>query len=186
MNQCNPPPIVADAIIPISRAREMYNEYGSYRRTGLIELHENNIAGHTNFKATRYAEFRYEKLKAYMAHLECIDQKLKSNRKQGINHVRIFFANYPSAFSDGTEIKTETYTNDQGDPVEVSYAGKNTVILAPTTNIDNTDQCFQYQENGTGINVADFNTNSAGYSSLILDEAGLTPPPPKPPDYFGQ
>ena len=168
-------------IISPAKAQEMYNSYTT-RRASLIEREEGS-----GFETTRFGTIDFAIIKNYIGYLDCIDSKLRdddTNDTNGIESLRIYFANYPDQFGNGAAMQRASI-----DGTTYSYAGRNTFFMLPTLISGNqSEKGFMLtggQNNLEYETIEAFlkdNTDDAirnsEVGSLILNEVGLTPPPP--------
>lgn len=173
----NIPSSFANRIIPVEKAQEMYDAYTT-RRVNPINQFEATQNRPTPFDATRLAQLDFEQLKAYVDFISSIDTKLKAQGKPGVKSFRIYFAHYPLSgrFSDNTHVMSVGHD---------SYAGKNTIMMTPTTEINGREQAFMYiLNNNDTIEVTPLDPDPASkYNSLILNEIFLKPPPHEQSDF---
>lgn len=166
-------------IISHARAKEMFDSYTS-RRAELIERSEGN-----SFSATRFGSLKFTVMKDYVDYLTCIDSRLRSSGHTGIESVRIYFANYPDQFANGDEMHSVTIDGNTH-----SYARRNTFFMLPTLlDVDSQEKGFKISGDDNDISyqtienflktTRDSATMESESGSLILNEVGLTPPPPE-------
>ncbi len=162
-------------IIPLEQAMELYNTY-TERRVPIIQKYEINN-NRSEFHPTRYAEYDYKTIKEYILYIENEAKKAKVD----ITKLRFYFTTYPNAekFKNGAQIK---------------YPGHNSFFMVPTIKNKNRHDAFytitekggntksyfiENRKNELYKNKASFFSfkQAERINSLILNEAGLIPPP---------
>jgi len=196
-------------IITVAQAKFIFDGY-TKRRVPIITEFENRQQKEEDFAPTRYAHYDYATIKQYMAYIER-EAKLAGVE---ISTLRFYFANYPEAekFPDGRGIKypkQNTFfivpTLDQ-DGKEFGFytikgegdKRKAALIIDKIKSIGTSQLPVGAKLNEVELNTASFNPASLFSStrtampffddenSLILNEGGLVPPPPKEGSDFQQ
>ncbi len=111
------------SMITLDEARTLYKTYDE-RRVGMIQHYEDSINKRKGidekFYVARYVEYDYETIKQYMAFIEQEAQAAKVD----ISSLRIYFANNPS------------------ENEKLTHPRQNSVMLSPTTTVDNNEYLF--------------------------------------------
>lgn len=187
-------------IISVEQAKTLFEAY-SDRRVPIIQAYEAQ-QDTTSFNATRFGWYDYATLKQYMAYIEQEADKAGVE----ISGISIYLGNYPNQpnFKDGKPIKyprqntnffvpTMKYDGqDMGFLVRTSEGGRKTTAIMirdivskmPDTSPNGSAYVNNKIENKlAGFFMFNLIAQDGGDKSLILNEAGLTPPPPKPTDF---
>jgi len=172
-------------IISIKEAIEMKKQYLN-TIAPLIETNKGN-----GYQATDFAWIDLASLKDYLA---LLDDVMKKNDKE-ISGIRIYFSAYPNS---------DTFAST-GNPID--FKGRETVLLAPTIEVDPTTLSGQYPNlenlpffieptddskplvgdfvviedllNASDNRPSNLGSSGTNSTSLIMDNMSLTPPPPK-------
>ncbi|WP_086476270.1 MULTISPECIES: hypothetical protein [Arenibacter] len=190
-----PTPVKAPAqIVSVAQAKQMYDAYGE-RRVGLIERFENEQSPEKKFDVARFGSYDYQTIKDYLNYIE--QEAKKANVE--ISTLRFYFSNYPDqeTFKDGRKIKhpkqnsfflIPTTKDDKKEDyafyIQEDDAGNRTPILLtnnlnPKKKGNATPSQEQDNEKMEASMLPNFTNKTlfAKNTSLILNEADMTPPP---------
>ena len=186
-------------IITVERAQEMYDSY-SQRRVPIIKKYEDSISSTTPYSPTRYAEFDLETMKQYIAYLEHEAKQAKVDVKT----LRIYLSNYPkdAKFPNGETVKYPRQNSlfivptmeHKGSNVGFSIEEMDGKYTAVPINKGKMMSNERKENEGKGgpngeLNEAGFflptSSTQGGTTSLILNDAHITPPPSSGPNDFG-
>ena len=184
-----------EQIISAEQAKKIYDTY-TERRVGLIKAYEEDSAqGGKEFHPTRSGWYDYETIKQYMAYIEH-EAKLAGVEISGL---RFYFANYPETAQfkddrmkeyprhntffimptmslDGEDMGFITTGKPDGERKAVLIRDR---VLKMTGNRDTTVYRKEKQGVDPKMMVMPLMLQEGDEErSLILNEAGLTPPPP--------